>query len=140
MTEIKICGRSCIIAKDSDVGYYNNMVEYCIYLIRELVARGAQVILEGPMCSTMWLLPSVRMLVGSSGFHLVRSDHCMSGAPYVRETLFLSTTDCILLLGKVCSHPRPHPETAGATGQSRMNTPLPQPLCIVLHGSRRPAA
>ena len=91
-------------------------------IILELLSSGATIIIENPMGSHFWELDMVLLLSGMDGFHFIRSDHCMSGAPYQKPQLWLTTSPGLVRAAAVCCHPRPHPErlTGGKTRRSSL--------------------
>ena len=65
----------------------NLLVKQMMQIILELVPGGATITIENPMGSDFWELDMVLLLSGMDGFHFIRSDHCMSGAPYQKPQL-----------------------------------------------------
>ena len=102
----------------------NRLVKKMAQLILELISGGACVLIENPMNSHFWELDSYLLLAGMDGWHFVRTDHCMYGAPYQKPQLWLSTCPGITRAASVCVHPRPHPERL--TGErTRRSSPYP---------------
>ena len=70
----------------------NLLAKQMIQIILELVPGGATIIIESPMGLHFWELDVVLLHSGMDGFHVIRSDHCMSGAPCQKPQLWLTTS------------------------------------------------
>ena len=88
----------------------NLFVAQKMRIIFELVPGGATIIIDNPMGSHFWELDMVLLRSGMDGSQFIRSDHCMSGAPYQKPQLWLTTRPGLVrAAAAVCCHPRPHP-------------------------------
>ena len=84
-------------------------LEFCCYLYRKQIVRGADFLHEHPQGATSWREPCIQSVLQLSGVRRARGDQCQfgqvseAGNPVRKATGFMSNADCLLnVLSRRC--------------------------------------